>query len=176
MRFVFLLSMIFMLGQSAVAWAELTVTAAETGLFVRPKMDLESGEFVVSGKREEIQPTKKIVAQLGTKFGIRYSVAGKKETGNRVTLLYLTPGIVDNNGERHDKYVEVKDLRMGAGHHTMAFQITDDYELVPGIWQMMIFEKDRLLVKETFELILKGTEVLSGFEEADTKGVLSDFK
>lgn len=176
MRRVYLLSMILLVGQSAMAWAELTVTTVEAGLFVRPKMDLESGEFVVSGKREDIQPTQKIVAQLGTKFGIRYSVDGKKETGNRVTLLYLTPGVVDSSGERHDKYVEVKDLRIGAGHHTMAFQMTDDYELVPGTWQMMIFEKDRLLVKETFEVILKGTEVLSGFEEAETKGVLSDFK
>lgn len=152
---------------STSALAELNVTASEAGVFVRPGAVKEEGVIVIPSMVEQIVPETKVVAKLGTKFGIRYSLSGKKETNNQVTLLYLTPGIIDANGERHDKYVEVKDLSATSGSHTIAFQITEANELVPGIWQMMVFEKDRLLIKETFEVILKGTEVLSDFKQAD---------
>lgn len=140
------------------------MTSAEAGVFERPGVDREPGTIVISGAQEQVRPTKKVVAKLGTKFGIRYSVSGKQATNNSVTLLYLTPGIVDPAGERHDKYVEVKDLSTQSESHTIAFQITEPYELVAGTWQMMVFEKDRLLVKETFEVVIKGTEVLSEFK------------
>lgn len=158
---------LLLLSFSSVASAELNIIALESGIFERPGVNNEPGTLVISGGAEQVIPTKKVVAKLGTKFGIRYSLSGKQETNNLVTLLYLTPGIIHPDGERHDKYVEVKDLKFSSGSHTIAFQITEPYELMPGTWQMMVFEKDRLLVKETFEVVLKGTETLSDFIQTE---------
>ncbi len=144
--------------------AELNLISADAGVFERLEASSEQDAILISGRVETIRPTNKVVAKIGTKFGIRFRVSGKKEAGNLVTLLYLTPGIVDLGGLRHDKYLQTKDLPASAGDHTMAFQIVEPNELVPGIWQMMVFEKDRLLVKETFEVIIKGTETLSEFQ------------
>lgn len=152
------------LGISVSVAAELNITSVEAGVFERPGTTHEPDTILISGSKEQVRPAKKVVAKLGTKFGIRYSVSGKQEGNNLVTLLYLTPGIVDPAGERHDKYMEVKNLSPRSGSHTVAFQITESYELVPGTWEMMVFEKDRLLVRERFEVILKGTEVLSEFK------------
>ena len=152
---------------TSMAAAELTVTAVESGVFERSGIANEPGTLVISSAVEQIVPTKKVVAKLGTKFGVRYSLSGKQEANNFVTLLYLTPGVTDPNGARHDKYVEVKDLKYSSGSHTIAFQSTEAYELVPGVWQMMVFENDRLLVKETFEVVLKGTETLSDFKQTE---------
>jgi|GEM_PF-62628 len=165
-RYHFFLVLLF-LSLSATASAELNVIMVESGVFERRGVTSEPGTLVISSGPEQIIPTKKVIAKLGTKFGIRYSLGGKQKTNNLVTLLYLTPGIIDPGGERHDKYVEVKDLGFSSGSHTIAFQITEPYELVPGTWQMMVFEKDRLLVKESFEVVLKGTETLSDFIQTD---------
>lgn len=160
-----LLFMMVATGWAVSAVAELNVVSVQAGVFERPALKEESDRILIRGSQEHIRPTKKVVAALGTKFGIRYQVDGKSQANNLVTLLYLTPGIIDAQGVRHDKYTEVKDLRASAGSHTMAFEMVEPYELVPGTWQMMVFEKDRLLVRETFEVIIKGTEVLSGFDQ-----------
>ena len=138
----------------------------ESGIFERPGVTNEPGTLVISGGAEQVIPTKKVVAKLGTKFGILYSLSGKQETNNLVTLLYLTPGIIHPDGERHDKYVEVKDLKFSSGSHTIAFQITEPYELMPGTWQMMVFERS-FAIEGDFEVVLKGTETLSDFIQTE---------
>jgi hypothetical protein len=35
----------------------------------------------------------------------------------------------------------------------MAFEITEAYEQKPGIWEFMVFDGDRLLVREKFKLL-----------------------
>lgn len=137
------------------AYAEMRVVDLEAGAFTRPDLNLKEGErLLVGGTKETVEPQKRLVADLGAKFGIRFSVTGKDaKKPNVVTLLYLTPGIVEKNGTRHDKYTVVKDLDFNAGSHDMAFQISKPYEQVPGIWEFMVFENDRLLIREKFELI-----------------------
>lgn len=137
------------------ASAEMQVSNLEVGAFTRPDLNLKDGErLLVGGTKETVEPQKRLTAELGAKFGVRFTVNGKDaKKSNVVTMLYLTPGIVEKNGTRHDKYTVVKDLDFNASSHDMAFQITEPYEQVPGIWEFMIFENDRLLVREKFELL-----------------------
>lgn len=137
------------------AYAEMRISDLETGVFTRPDLKLNEGErLLVGGTKETVTPSRRVIAKLGTKFGLRFQIAGKSATqSNIVTMLYLTPGIVEKSGTRHDKYTVVKDLDFNASSHDMAFQITETYEQVPGVWEFMVFENDRLLVREKFELV-----------------------
>ena len=34
----------------------------------------------------------------------------------------------------------------------MAYEFSEDYEIVPGVWQFMVFQGDRLLAQQRFEV------------------------
>ena len=140
------------------AQAGMRLIGKEAGIFDRPSIStvvLESGERILPGGRNEvIKPELQFPAELGTKFGIRFKLSGKKRgQQNVVTMLYLSPGIIDDRGVHHDKYVVTKDLSYSAANHIMAFEITEAYEQKPGVWEFLVFENDRLLVREKFELL-----------------------
>ncbi|MEH6358487.1 MAG: DUF3859 domain-containing protein [Pseudomonadales bacterium] len=137
------------------AYAEMQISDLEAGLFTRPHLKLKEGErLLVGGSKETVEATKQFNAELGTKFGIRFNVSGKSlNKPNVVTMLYLTPGIIEKDGSRHDKYTVTKDLDVSASSHDMAFQITENYEQVPGIWEFMVFADDKLLARKSFELL-----------------------
>lgn len=138
------------LATSCSTLADLRLTSFTAGLFLPGEVELAPGERLL-GADEVVKETRQIPAEKGVKFGIRFSVEGKNPTGqNQVKYFYLTPGITAPNGVRHDKYEVVQQLAPGAPYHTMAFQFSENYEIVPGEWQMMIFENDRLLLKESF--------------------------
>ena len=138
---------------SGFVYAELTVVASESGVFEWPEQDAEDQNIAWSNHIETVRPVEQVPVRLGVKFGIRYSVIGKTETGTRVKLIYLTPGIIDFDGVRHDKYEIVENLKPQKTNHVIAFKFTEAYELVPGQWRMMVFEDDRLLIQKTFDLV-----------------------
>ena len=93
-----------------------------------------------------IEPTQVIPAKLGSKFGLRYTLAGKQVGDAPLTLLYLTPGVVTPDGLRHDKFVVQQPMVQGAGADLMAFEFSETYEVVPGEWRFMVFQGDRLIL------------------------------
>ena len=44
---------------------------------------------------------------------MRYQLSGKQEGDTPLTLLYLTPGVVTPDGQRHDKFEVVQKLVPG---------------------------------------------------------------
>ena len=134
---------------------ELRITAQEAGVFTRAsKIEADKGDIVFYGSTSEVvTPTEKISTEIGTKFGVRFNLGGKSRDQGRIQMLYLTPGVVDEKGRRHDKYEALHVLDRSLSDHVMAFEITEAYEQVPGTWTFLIFEEDRLLLKQQFELI-----------------------
>jgi hypothetical protein len=126
--------------------------AVECGIFSSPKHDFEPGERVLSHTNQAIEPTTQIPAKLGTKFGMRYTLAGKTATSAPLTLLYLTPGVITADGQRHDKFVVEQTLLQGSKQDLMAFEFSENYELVPGEWHFMVFQGDRLLAEQRFSV------------------------
>jgi hypothetical protein len=102
---------------------------------------------------ETITATEEISTAIGTKFGVRFNLGGKSRDQGRIQMLYLTPGVVDEKGYRYDKYEVLHMLDRSLSNHVMAFEITEAYEQVEGTWTFLIFEEDRLLLKQQFELI-----------------------
>ena len=136
---------------SGLASAEVSVQGpVEFGVFEGSKAELQSGERVIRRSNETIQATHTVPARLGTKFGIRYQLAGKTAEGQPLTLLYFTPGIRTPDGVRHDKLEVVQKLLPGAPQDVMAYEFTESHEVVPGEWRFMVFQGDRLLTQQSF--------------------------
>lgn len=131
------------------ALAQMELVSYEAGLFVHKGIELLPGQRVYN-RPEEIIRTTKVPAKLGTKFGIRFTVTGKKAKDNIIHYFYLSPGVIDEKGVRHDKYEVVQDLSTGVDSHVVAFEFSEAYEVVPGEWELFVFEEDRLLVRESF--------------------------
>ena len=77
------------------------------------------------------------------------AASGKREV---LTLLYLTPGVVTPDGKRHDKFEVVQSLVPDAETDVMAFEFTEVHEVVPGEWRLMVFQGDRKLAEQTFQV------------------------
>jgi hypothetical protein len=133
------------------AQAEVRVEGpVEYGVFTNDYQDFQAGERVLTRSNQPIEPGEVIPAKLGTKFGLRYSLAGKVAEDSPLTLLYLTPGVVTPQGTRHDKFVVTQKLVPGVSQEVMAFEFTEMHEVVPGEWHFMVFQDDRRLLEQRF--------------------------
>jgi hypothetical protein len=122
----------------------------EYGVFASNYQEFQEGERVLTRSSQHIEPGAVIPAKLGTKFGLRFTLAGKEVSGSPLTLLYLTPGVVTPQGSRHDKFVVTQQLVPGSPQDVMAFEFTERYEVVPGEWHFIVFQDDRKLVEQRF--------------------------
>ena len=106
---------------SALASAEVQVQGpVEYGIFISNAKEFAPGERLLTRSDQVIEPTQVIPAKLGSKFGLRYTLAGKQVGDAPLTLLYLTPGVVTPDGLRHDKFVVQQPMVQGAGADLMA--------------------------------------------------------
>lgn len=138
---------------SGLARAEVRVEGpVEYGVFASDYEDFQAGDRVLTRSNQPIKPGAVIPAKLGTKFGMRYSLAGKLADDSPLTLLYLTPGVVTPQGTHHDKFVVVQKLVPGAAQDVMAFEFTEPHEVVAGEWHFMVFQDDRKLLEQRFEV------------------------
>ncbi|CAD5110239.1 DUF3859 domain-containing protein [Zestomonas carbonaria] len=136
---------------AGLAQAEVRIEGpVEHGIFISQAKDLQPGERVLTRSNQQIEPTGQIPARLGTKFGLRFSLSGKRADDTPLTLLYLTPGVVTPDGQRHDKFEVVQKLVVGAPQDVMAFEFTESYEVVPGEWHFLVFQGDRKLAEQRF--------------------------
>ena len=136
---------------SGLAVAEVRVEGpVEYGLFETPPREVQPGERVLLRSNQPIQPTSEIPARLGSKFGLRLTLSGKREDDTPLTLLYLTPGVITPDGQRHDRFEVVQKLAPGATQDVMAFEFSEHYEVVPGEWHFLVFQGDRKLAERRF--------------------------
>ena len=142
------------LGLSAnLALAEVRVEGPiEYGVFATQFKDPQPGERVLTRANQPIEQTDQVPARLGTKFGVRYRLVGKTETEQPLTLMYFTPGLVSPDGKRQDKIELMQKLVVGAQQDVMAFEFTEHHEVVLGEWQFMVFQGDRKLVEQRFQV------------------------
>ncbi|MGH8435653.1 MAG: DUF3859 domain-containing protein [Pseudomonas sp.] len=124
----------------------------EYGIFESKAQNLRPGERVLTRSNQKINQTDVIPAKLGTKFGMRYSLIGKQADDTPLTLLYFTPGMLSPDGKRHDKFELVQKLVVGAPQDVMAFEFTEYHEIVQGEWRFMVFQGDRLLAEQRFNV------------------------
>lgn len=122
----------------------------EYGVFKSAKQDFQPGERILAQKGQEIEVTDQVPARLGSKFGLRYRLEGKVAEDTPLTLMYFTPGVITPDGKRHDKFEVVQKLVPGAALDVMAYEFTEQHEVVRGQWRFMVFQGDHLLAEKSF--------------------------
>jgi hypothetical protein len=143
---------VFMLAAGLVQ-AEVRVEGpVEYGIFASQYQDFKPGERVLTRSNQQIERSEVIPAKLGSKFGMRYTLVGKTVDGAPLTLLYLTPGVTTPDGKRHDKFAVVQALVPGAPQDVMAFEFSEPHEVVAGEWHFMVFQDDRKLAEQRFQV------------------------
>lgn len=138
---------------SSLAMAEVRVEGpVEYGVFETPPREVQPGERVLLRSNQQVHATTTIPARLGTKFGLRLTLSGKRADDTPLTLLYLTPGVVTPDGQRHDRFEVVQKLASGATQDVMAFEFSEPHEVVPGEWRFLVFQGDRKLAEQRFDV------------------------
>lgn len=138
---------------STMTLAEVRVDGpVEYGVFATQFKDPQPGERILSRSNQKIEHTDQVPARLGSKFGMRYTLQGKVAGDQPLTLLYLTPGLVSADGKRQDKIELVQQLVPDAPQDVMAFEFTEPHEVVAGEWTFMVFQGDRLLAQQRFQV------------------------
>ena len=145
--------LLFALLLPGLAYADVRVVGpVEAGVFENRYQDQQPGEHVVVRSDQRILEADHVPLKIGTKFGLRYRLEGKRAADTPLTLLYLTPGVVDPSGQRHDRYEVVQKLVTDAPLDVMAFEFTETHELVPGEWRFLVFQGDRKLAEQRFQV------------------------
>jgi hypothetical protein len=138
---------------SGLAMAEVRVEGlVEYGVFATPEREVQPGERVLLRNNQQIRQNAEIPARLGTRFGLRLTLSGKQADDVPLTLLYLTPGVVTPDGQRHDRFEVVQKLAPGASQEVMAFEFSEPHEVVPGEWHFLVFQGDRKLAEQRFSV------------------------
>ena len=139
--------------QAGLLQAEVQVVGTvEYGLFETRHEHFEPGQRVLTRQNQRIIPGQEIPARLGSKFGLRYQLSGKQPGEPPLTLLYLTPGVVTPDGQRHDKFVVTQALSAAGQPDLVAFEFSEPHEVVPGEWHFMVFQGDRKLLEQRFQV------------------------
>ncbi|NKQ09138.1 DUF3859 domain-containing protein [Pseudomonas sp. SST3] len=145
--------LLFALLLPGLACADVRVAGpVEAGVFESRYQDQQPGERVLTRGDQRILEVDQVPLKIGTKFGLRYRLEGKRADDTPLTLLYLTPGVVDPSGQRHDRYEVVQKLVPEAPTDVMAFEFTETHELVPGEWHFLVFQGDRKLAEQRFQV------------------------
>nr|MBF0681355.1 DUF3859 domain-containing protein [Pseudomonas sp.] len=110
------------------------------------------GEPSLANRQRVIRRTSRIPARLGSRFGVRYRLSGKRDGDPALTLLYLTPGVVTPDGLRHERFELVQELMPEVDQHVMSFEFFEHYQIVPGEWRFLLLHGRRKLLEQVFQV------------------------
>lgn len=133
-----------------------TIYDYEYGIFSRGAANYKEGDRSASSKKE-LEKTTAIKARLGTKFGVRYwlSRAGFIEEPT-LHLIYHVPRMINpSTGEYIDKFEILQKSSKLDHQHTMAFEFSKQYELVPGEYRFYVFFENQKLLEKVFQVELQ---------------------
>jgi hypothetical protein len=102
------------------------------------------------------QSTTTIPTRIGVRFGFRYRIVGE---GNRAVKLKVVarippPGIRNpKTGDTTREDVDFIGSKVGEIAYT-GYSFDDDSEMVPGTWTFEVWDADRKLASQSFEIVL----------------------
>jgi hypothetical protein len=129
-----------------------------------------SGRIEMVANTKLMQSTTVVPARVGVEFGFRYKIVGQATTAlagqnnatlagqadPKVTLKYVThipaPGI-RNPATKNVTLTNIfyQDHRVGEELYRL-YRFTDSWEVVPGVWTLEIWEGDRQLVSQGYQV------------------------
>jgi hypothetical protein len=118
--------------------------------------DTSSGVISLLNNIKLVKETNTIFADIGTRFGIRYSVEGDINGANvEISVKVLHPRMVNPSNNKEltlDQWTIYKEIGKN-GYSGWTFD--HSWELVPGDWIIQLWCADRKLAEQSFTIFLK---------------------
>ena len=107
----------------------------------------------------------KIVAKIGTQFGIQVQVNGSPDSAIANLRTRVTHPLMRNPKTEEEGTQDEWDSPMNIGYARYAgWQFEEDWELLPGAWKIEILHKDKVLASQEFTVEIAAEDLNS---EAD---------
>jgi hypothetical protein len=118
--------------------------------------DAPGGTIKHTGNIRHAATTRVVPAQLGVEFGFRFNVVGTP-AGAKVPLHVLAyfppPGLNDTeNKKQFNQAGYDRTDAIGPGGY-LSYTFDHDWELVPGVWTLQIWNDGRMLVEQKFTVV-----------------------
>jgi hypothetical protein len=121
-----------------------------------PAPGTSTGQVTFISNLQLAEATRTIPARLGVRFGFRFDVIGEPE-GKTVTLHAVT--IFPPPGLKNPALPQPKarsDYNLTATLGTQSYRtytFDSDWEVVPGVWTMQLWDADRMVAEERFTVV-----------------------
>lgn len=138
------------------------IEITEVGLYRAEVTGSERAPGTATGARSvlsniaHVTTTTTIEAKLGAHFGFRYRTEGRQQSRPvqlRAILIYPQPGVrnpaTGNTIVRSEHALQV---RLGQSSYR-GYMFEHDWEAVPGTWTFELWEGDRKLASQSFEVV-----------------------
>jgi hypothetical protein len=146
------------------AWAQKIerIEIVEYGIYTADKLKSQrdpNGQLHSTiGNVRRAETTTTIPAELGVKFGIKYRVIGEpdgQKIAIRKLIVYPPSGVKPPNSPQPLPRSEVMiSPQIGQTVYT-GFEFDDQWELVPGIWAIQLWQGNRLLAEQRFTVVAR---------------------
>jgi hypothetical protein len=134
----------------------------EAGIYRAETVSIEVAPDTATRQRNVLSNTRlvaattRVEAKIGVHFGIRYRLFGSPNN-TTVKLVsatqYPAPGLKNPKAERHQLRGE-HSLFATIGHvNYRGYVFEEDWEIVPGTWTFELWDGQRKLVSQTFDVI-----------------------
>jgi len=121
-----------------------------------PDASVATGNRVEATAYKSVKVGQQIEAKVGTIIGAELTVVGTPRRGKaplKVVWRYPAPGLTNPDAKATKTSDEYNDTQLIGEKFPIFWGLTQDWHLVPGIWTLEVFQGDRKLVTQTFELV-----------------------
>ena len=118
------------------------------------RKNAEGLKMMVTPGVEHLETTTTIPARIGISFGVRYKVVGEPDNAEvtlRKVISFPPPGLQPSRGKIMPQSESKVETMIG---ETVAdlYTLEDNFELVPGVWIVELWDGERRLLVQSFVL------------------------
>lgn len=120
-----------------------------------PDARVATGTRVEARAYKNVKVGTQIDLKLGIIIGVELTVIGSPRRGKvplRVVWHYPEPGLTNPDTKTAKKSDEYTDTQLIGDKFPIFWGLTQDWHLVPGTWTLEVWQGDRKLATQTFEL------------------------
>jgi Domain of unknown function (DUF3859) len=158
-----LLTLLLLVGISSAAGAQTIqrIDITEVGIYESRTTKVEAAPGTATGETNDVrdihlvQKTATIPARLGVQFGFHYKIVGRAgaKVSLKMVVLIPQPGIRNpNTGNTNIRNEYLSNGTVGPTHYK-GYAFDNSWEIVTGTWTIEIWDGNRKLASQSFDVI-----------------------
>jgi hypothetical protein len=138
------------------------IDVVEYGIFTANTQSMQSAPGTASGTVSTVADirhaatTRTIPAQQGIRFGFRYTVIGAPAGADvplHMVTIFPPPGLTNPATQQRKAQSEYDSSATIGTASYKGYQLTDPWEVVPGVWTLQIWYQGRKLAEQKFTIV-----------------------